>query len=228
MADAAITQHRVAQVEADVGIVGAGRFGDRHRLVGGQLVHDIRRQVVHHQVNRALAQLECPHDLVGHHLQHHAVVGGGTAEVLREGRQLEPIVHGEPYELVRARANRMIAEPGPGALGHHRHDQLDGERSKGFLQREAGGVAIKRRHLVEHTVGALARGDERRVDQRTKRMDHIIGRQLVPVVKQHALAQDHVVGQRVALLPARRQAANDAQPVIKGEQVVKDQLMGAL
>ena len=35
------------------------------RAVLGQLVHDVRRQIVHHEIGGALAQIEAAHRVVG-------------------------------------------------------------------------------------------------------------------------------------------------------------------
>ena len=201
VADAAILQDRIAHVDADVGVVGAGRLGNGDRLFRGQLMDHVRREVVDHHVDGALAQLERAHDLVGHHLQHHAAVGRRAAEVVRKRFERDVVVDGEAHELVRAGADRPVAKLGAGALRHHRHHQLNRKRAERFLQREAHGVRIDRLDAVEHAVRALARRHERRVDETPKRVHHIVRGQLVAVVKPHALAEVDEVGDAGPAVP---------------------------
>ena len=88
-----------------------------------QLPHEIRRQVVDHEIDRAVPELEPPHRVVGDHLEHQPVVARTAGVVLLEGRQHEPVVGDELREAIltgsdrrarRRRRSRPARCPSPG------------------------------------------------------------------------------------------------------------------
>ena len=115
------------------------------------------------------------------------------------------VVDGEAHELIRAGADRMLAQPGPGALRHDRHHQLNGEGAERLLEREPHGVGIDRDDRVERAIRALARRQECRIDEAPKRVHHIVRRQLVSVMKPDAVAKMDDVVQWIGLFPVRRE-----------------------
>ena len=67
-------QHRIPQVQADVGVVGPGPGGDLQLPLALHLPDDVGRDVVDDEIDGALAQLESAHRVVGHDLQDDAGV----------------------------------------------------------------------------------------------------------------------------------------------------------
>ena len=117
------------------------------------------------------------------------VVPGPAAEVVVERLELEPIVGRVADEAVRPGADRMLVKVRGRAVGHDRDHQVDRKRPERLLQREHDGVAIARVDRLDHAIGALARRQERGIEQAPEREDDVGRSQLVAVVKPDAAAQ---------------------------------------
>src|SRR4029453_3617727 len=93
-------QHRVAQVQADIRVIGAGRSLHSQLPLLSQLPHDVRRDVVDDEIDGAFAELEAAHRIVGHDLQHDPVVPGWAAEVLIETCEYDSVGRLQRTQLV--------------------------------------------------------------------------------------------------------------------------------
>ena len=106
-----VLQHRIAHVQADVLVVGAGRLDDLQAGSSSELVHDVRREVVDDDVHRAFAQLEAAHDVVGHDFENEAVVSRrGRRNSRRTAASSMLIVDDVADEPVRPGADRVLAK----------------------------------------------------------------------------------------------------------------------
>ena len=104
-----VAEDRIAQVQADVRVVGARRRGDLHAPFVAQLPHDVGRQVVDDEIDRALAQLEAAHRVVGNHLEHQRRRSRAAAVVLVEGVSTRRSSATNRASAVRPGADRLRA-----------------------------------------------------------------------------------------------------------------------
>ena len=102
-----VRQDRVAHVQADVGVVDAGRGRQLDVAAAFELVDDVGREVVDVDVDRALAQLEAAHGVVRHDLQDEPGIARRAVEVAVEALEDDAVVGGRADEGVRAGADRL-------------------------------------------------------------------------------------------------------------------------
>ena len=152
-----VLQDGVAQVDAHVGVVGAGRLDQLELALLLELPDDVGRQLVDDDVDRALAQLEAAHDVVGNDLENHAGIARRATKVGWKPLEHEPVIGRVTHETVGPGTDRMVAEIRPGTGRYDRHDQVDGKRSERLLQLELDGAIVDRADGIEQRVGALAR-----------------------------------------------------------------------
>ena len=198
--DAKVLQDWIEEIEGEVLIV-EPRRGFQGQAVLLELIDDIRRKVVDDEIGAALSQLEPLHDVVGHDLQHDAGISRRAVVVVGEPLDLQAIVHGVSNELIRSGANGMLAQFVSRAIRHDLHHQIDQERAGGTLRHKLHGVAIERGHGLQIPVAAPVRRRHFRVENAGEGVNHVLRRELVPVVEMNAPAQMHGICLVVRLSP---------------------------
>jgi hypothetical protein len=141
----------------------------------------------------ALSQLEPFHDVVRHDPHGHAGISCRPVVVAREAFHLQAIVRRITNELVRPGAHRMQAQLAARAVRHDFHHQIDEEGAGWLLQDELNRVGIDRRHRHQIQVAPAIRRGHSGIENAREGVDHILRRELVPVVETHALAEVHDV-----------------------------------
>ena len=207
-----VPQDRVLLIQAHVGVVGALRGGDSQPALGAELPDDVGREIVDHEIDCALAQLEAAHRVVRHDLQHDAGVARAFAVVAVEGLEHEAVILHERLQSIRPRADWRAGVRVPGSGLDDSHDQVDGERSERFFELELDGVAILRRDRRQLLTIGAGPAAERRIEQAAECVDDVVRGQLAPVVKQDAVAQRRDVGQsdrRARMSPPDRGRRSD-------------------
>jgi hypothetical protein len=208
---------------------GIERVGAAASLLLLELVHHVRRQVIDHEVDRSLPELEAAHGVVGNDLQDQSAVDGSAAEILLEGLEHDFIVDVVADELVGAGADRMGAEVRRCAgRDKRRRHELDRKGAERLLQREFDSVVVQRPHRLQDLEGALEGGDERGVQILAVVVDDVLRGELVAVMKRHAAAKRHDVGERIGIIEPLGQRRLDAKVVADVHQRAEDKLPDAL
>ena len=197
---AEVLENRIAKVERQILIVqpGSGRQSQTFAL---QLIGDVGHEIVHDEIRRALAQLEPAHDVVGHDFQRHARVPGRAAEVIGEPLHLDRVINLVAREFIGAGADRMIAQLPARAGGDDLHVQVDQEGAGRLFQHKPHRVGVERRDRIEIAVAAPVRRRHLWIENARERVHDIVRRELVSVMKMHALSEVHQIGLIVRRLP---------------------------
>ena len=220
-------QDRIAQVQRDVGVVGARRGFDAQFPLALHLPHDIGRDVVDDEIDGAFAQLEAAHRVVGNHLQHETGILCRPAEVLVEPRQHDTIVRPERDQLVRPGPDRRagVGRSRPGL--DDAHHQVHREGHEWRLQAERDRIRIEDVDGADVDV-RVRPPDELRIDQAAEGVGDVFRGQLAAVVKLHPAANPRDVGERVGTLDRLGQVRHDAEIGIDANERVVEQLMNLL
>jgi hypothetical protein len=224
-----VLHDRVAHVETEIGEIEPRIPGDRERALRFELVHHVRRQIVHDQVDRALAQLEPAHRVVGHHLQHDAGVVRQPVEIAFEGGERDGVVL-RADEAIRPGADGERAHRIARAVRHDRRHagELGGKGAERLFERELHGVVVERADRLQDAKRAFERRYVRGIEERGVSVDDVLRRHRTPVVELHAAPQVRDVGQRIGVVEPCREARDHAQVLADVHQAAEDELSDAL
>ncbi|MDT4830860.1 hypothetical protein FQZ97_643400 [compost metagenome] len=201
--------HAFLGVEHEVGEAERRRH-DRQRLAAGLL--QARQRFHRQQVGKVVLAGECTFDAragVRHGHEAQLFDGGLTLAavaargllargVLVEAREQHELVGAALLELVGAGADEVLQRRGHRFLGHHRGGAIAGQsqlRQQRRIRRLQHDLHAQRALGLE-ALDFLAHGlaARRLVHPALQAGDHVVGRELAPVVQHHALAQRDGVG----------------------------------
>ncbi len=219
-----VLQDGVAQVEADVLVVDAGRLGQREPVVF-ELVDHVWREIVDDEIGGRLPQFQSAHDVVRHNLHDDAAVAREAIEVFPKRPHFESVVDRVGDELVRARADGVISKLASRAGGHDLEHEIGQERAGRLRQHEVDGVPIDRHDRGEIAKRAAPWRGEGRIEHAREREHDVRGCQLMAVVEADALAQPDPIRLMIRRVPRNGEAGREACLIVPAYQVIEDQFL---
>ena len=157
-----------------------------------ELVHDVGRQIVGDHVDRSFAQLEPAHRVVGNHLDRDAVVArrrpASTAGKASSTTCSSTSKRTKRYGPVPTGCVRKESPDPYGTIGRSIH-QLTGKRGERLGQGEHDRVGIGCGDRLQRPICALEGRLELGIEKRAERVDDVLRRELVAVMKANAAAQ---------------------------------------
>src|SRR5262249_45145813 len=189
LTDTDIAEHSIAEVDAEVLVIGTWSGCDAQMVARFELMHDVRSDVVDDEIHRPFPELESLHDFVGNDPQHETIVRRFAFEVVLERRELDAIIDGVAGKAIRAGADWMQSKIGGRAVGNYRHHEARRKREKRVLQREDNPGTGARLDKFERAESPFPSRGEVRIEKGAERVHDVGGRQLVAIVELHALPQ---------------------------------------